>query len=130
MDRKDWEQGAAASRRGVCRYGSAFEVYRELGAGFLEAVYQEAIERELRKRAIPFEARKELGVWYREDERKKFYIADLLCYSLVVSELKAIDALSRDDAQLLNRLRARRLRVGVLINFGRPGGVEWRRKVL
>ena len=111
--------------------GAAFQVYRELGCGFLEAVYQEAFEMELGWRGIPFQRSKNLEVVYRGRRLTKFYIADIVCYSSVVVEVKAIEQMSpRDDAQLLNYLSATGFKLGLLINFGHYGGLEGRRKVL
>jgi len=111
--------------------GAAIEVHRELGPGFLEAVYQEALERELTTRAIPFDSQRPLTIAYKGEPLLKQYIADLLCFDQVVVELKTVDRLSRvDAAQLLNYLKATKLRVGVLINFRAPGRLEWKRLVM
>ena len=110
--------------------GAAIEVHRELGAGFLEAVYQEAIERELALRGIPFEAQRELVIQYKGQPLGKGYVCDLLCFDNVLVELKAMDRLTgREDAQIINYLKAAGLSVGVLINFGSYGKLEWRRLV-
>ena len=74
--------------------GAAIEVHRELGPGFLEPVYQEAIEIELRSRNIPFESQKRLVICYKGHELQKEYIADLVCYGQIIVELKALDRLS------------------------------------
>jgi GxxExxY protein len=110
--------------------GAAIEVHRELGPGFLEAVYQEAMELELHARNIPFEAQKPLTIMYKEHRLKKEYTPDLLCYEQIIVDLKAIERLSsKDEAQVLNYLKATRLRVGLLINFGSYGKLEWKRLV-
>jgi GxxExxY protein len=110
--------------------GAAIEVHRELGPGFLEAVYQEAMELELRERDIPFEAQKPLRISYKGKTLNKEYFADFVCYGQVIVELKALDRLSsNEEAQVLNYLKATRLRVGVLINFGSYGKLEWKRYV-
>jgi len=110
--------------------GAAIEVHRELGPGFLEPVYQEAIEIELRSRNIPFESQKRLVICYKGHELQKEYIADLVCYGQIIVELKALDRLSgKEEAQLLNYLKATGLRVGLLINFGSTGRLEWKRFV-
>lgn len=110
--------------------GAAIEVHRELGPGFLEAVYQEAIEMELRERGIPFEAQKPLRIIYKGKTLNKEYFADLVCYDKIIVELKALDRLSgNEEAQILNYLKATGLRVGVLINFGGHGKLEWKRFV-
>jgi len=110
--------------------GAAIEVHRELGAGFLEAVYQEAMERELAARGIAFESQRELVIQYKGQPLGKSYVCDLLCFDSVLVELKAIDRLTgREDAQVINYLKAAGLPVGVLINFGSHGKLEWRRLV-
>lgn len=110
--------------------GAAIEVHRELGAAFLEAVYQAAMERELALRGIPFDAQRELIVHYKGQALGKSYVCDLLCCDSVLVELKALDRLSgREEAQVINYLKASGLAVGVLINFGSPGKLEWRRLV-
>ena len=111
--------------------GAAMEAHRELGNGFLEAVYQEALEIELESRKIPFEARKGLAISYKGRNLKKAYEADLVCYEKIVVELKVLEKLSgKEEAQILNYLKASGLRVGLLINFGAHGRLEWQRYVL
>jgi GxxExxY protein len=110
--------------------GAAMDVHTELGCGFMEAVYQEAIERELQNRQIPFVRQKHLTIFYKGQALDKTYIPDLVCYSQIVVELKAIDHLAgREEAQLLNYLKATRMRVGLLINFGSIGKLEWKRLI-
>ena len=110
--------------------GRAIEVHRELGCGFLEAVYQEAMEIELEGAGIEFERRKELRIRYKGRLLNKVYIADLVCFGKIIVELKAIEQLTgRDEAQILNYLKATGLRVGLLINFGSDGKLEWKRFV-
>ena len=110
--------------------GAAIEVHRELGCGFLEAVYQEALEIELQTRNISFESQKHLIVFYKGCQLQKQYIADLICYGQIIVELKALDRLSgKEEAQILNYLKATGMRVGLLINFGSLGKLEWERFV-
>ena len=110
--------------------GAAIEVHRELGPGFLEAVYQEALERELTERQIPFVSQQVLTVHYKGKPLQKQYQADLICYEQIIVELKALNQLSgKEEAQLLNYLKATGLRVGLLINFGSTGKLEWKRRV-
>ena len=105
--------------------GAAMEVYNELGQGFLEPVYQEAIEMELTAQRIPFEAQKEMRILYKGVRLTRSYIADLVVFGSVVVELKALDKLTtREESQLLNYLKATGLQVGVLINFGAHGKLE------
>ena len=111
--------------------GAGIEVHRVLGPGFLEPVYQEAMQFELMDRAIPFEADKLLPIVYKSRRLEKYYKADLICYGQIVVELKALDCLSgREEAQLLNYQKATGLRVGLLLNFGSTGRLEWKRFVL
>jgi GxxExxY protein len=110
--------------------GAAIEVHRELGPGFLEAVYQEALEIELRVREIPFQRQRMLAIAYKGLQLKKEYAVDIVCYDQIIVELKALAHLStREEAQLLNYLRATGMRVGLLINFGSHGRLEWKRLV-
>jgi GxxExxY protein len=110
--------------------GAAIEVHRELGAGFLEAVYQAAMERELTTRGIAFESQRELVVLYKGQPLGKSYVCDLLCFGNVLVELKAMDRLTgREEAQVINYLKAAGLYVGLLINFGSHGKLEWRRLI-
>src|SRR3990170_4887411 len=97
--------------------GAAMEVYNQLGPGFLEPVYQEAMEIEAQERKIPAKPRHEIVITYNGKPLKKFYLADLICFDKIVVEIKAIDHLSlREESQLLNYLKATGLQVGVLIN--------------
>ncbi len=99
--------------------GAVFEVYREMGCGFLEAVYQECLERELKQRGIPFESQKELKISYKNENLRQIYRPDLICYGKIVVELKAVRALAPEHkAQLFNYLRATDLELGILVNFG------------
>ena len=108
----------------------AFDVYNELGPGFLEEVYQEAMELELCARMIPFHSKPRLQIRFKDWLLRKFYDADLLVYSKIVVELKAVRALAPEhEAQLLNELKATPLRVGYLINFGASPRLQWYRRV-
>jgi GxxExxY protein len=110
--------------------GAAMDVYNELGPGFLEAVYQEALELELEMRGIPVEHQTSLAIHYKGKRLKKEYLADLICYGKIIVELKALDQLTgKEEAQIINYLKATRLRVGVLIHFGNPKKLEWKRFV-
>ncbi len=110
--------------------GAAMAVYNELGHGFLEAVYHEALELELRLRKIPFASHVPLAVSYKGVKLEKRYEADLIAYDQVVVELKALARLtSTEQAQLLNYLKVTNHRVGVLINFGHPADLQWKRMV-
>jgi len=110
--------------------GAAFEVKLELGNGFLEAVYQEAMEFELSERKIPCESQKPLTIIYKGHALKKEYVPDLMCFGQLIVELKAIDRItSKEESQMLNYLKATGLRVGIIINFGTVGKLEWKRYI-
>ncbi len=99
--------------------GAVFAVYREMGCGFLETVYQECMELELADRNIPFIAQKELTLQYRDKPLKQRYKPDLVCFDKILVELKATrETVPEHQAQVLNYLNATRLRLGLLVNFG------------
>jgi len=109
--------------------GSAFEVHNELGSGFLEGVYEEALCIELWKKGIDFEEQKELEIVYKNKPLKHTYKADLLVGGKIIVELKATSGLTNnDEAQLVNYLKASGIKVGLLINFG-LSKLEIRRRV-
>ena len=111
--------------------GAAIEVHKELGNGFLEPVYQESLEIELALRKIPFDAQKRLRLFYKDVELKKEYIPDFVCFEKIIVEIKALERLSNTEiAQLINYLHATKLKVGLLINFGSRGKLEWKRFVV
>jgi GxxExxY protein len=110
--------------------GAAMEVHSELGPGFFEPVYQEAMEIELADRAITFLAQQPLDIRYKGRTLAKKYTPDLVCFRQIIVELKALDRLSGvEESQLLNYLKASGLRVGLLVNFGSQGKLEWKRFV-
>lgn len=110
--------------------GAAMVVYNELGWGFLEAVYQEALEIELRERGIPFESQKDLRILYKGKPLKKSYTCDLLCFGTIMVELKTQAKLVNPDrGQLLNYLKSTGLQLGLLFNFGNHEQLEWERWV-
>jgi len=111
--------------------GAAIEVHRELGSGFLEPVYQEAMAIELESLTIPFEAQRALQILYKGHRLKKEYVPDFVCYQQIIVELKALDHLTgKEEAQALNYLKATKFRVALLLNFGSHGKLEWKRLVL
>ena len=106
------------------------KVHSSLGCGFLEAVYQEALECEFIKSKIPFIREKELPIFYEGQRLKTFYKVDFLCYENVIVELKALSQLSgNEEAQVINYLKASNLSKGLLINFGSKS-LKYRRLVL
>lgn len=111
--------------------GAAIEVHRHLHSHYLEAVYQEALELELTARQIPFASQTPVGIHYKGQLLKKGYIADFLCYDAIIVEIKVLERLtSKEESQLLNYLHATQCRVGLLINFGTEGRLEWKRFIV
>jgi GxxExxY protein len=99
--------------------GTVFNVYREMGCGFLEAVYQECLEKEFLQRLVPFEAQKELVLSYKGEQLSQTYKPDFICYGKIIVELKAVKEIAPEHkAQLLNYLKATGLELGLLVNFG------------
>ena len=99
--------------------GACMEVHKQLGNGFLEQVYQEALELELKDRNIPFQREAKLSIEYKRQILKKYYIADFICFGRIILELKALsDLTSEHESQVLNYLKATDLKLGLLINFG------------
>lgn len=110
--------------------GACFEVYREKGCGFTEAVYQECLGLELEMQGISFRARPSLSLHYKGCLLQKTFEPDFVCFDLVVVELKAVSTLAGEHrAQLLNYLHASGLEVGLLVNFGHYPGLEFERLV-
>ncbi|MCP4639298.1 MAG: GxxExxY protein [bacterium] len=111
--------------------GAVFEVYREMGCGFLEPVYQECMERELKTSGIPFIAQRGLVLHYKGERLSKTYEPDLVCFDRIIVELKAVKALTdQHRAQVHNYLKASRLELGLLVNFGHHPKAEIERIVM
>jgi len=127
----DGNEGELFEQEGYELMGAAFEVYNQLGSGFLEEVYQEALELEFRSRDIPFLSKPRLPVTYKEQLLKKYYEADFLVHGEVIVELKAARGIAPEhEAQLINELNATHKRVGYLVNFGASPRLQWSRRVL
>ena len=94
-------------------------VHRELGCGFLEAVYQDALEKEFQHLNIPYAREVKLPVFYRGEQLNSYYQADFICFDSVIVELKALQRLSgTEEAQVINYLKASNLHRALLVNFG------------
>lgn len=99
--------------------GAAFEVYRHMGHGYLEAVYQECLEKEMNFRKIHFISKPELELRYKDEPLTHTYKPDFVCYGKIIIELKAVHEINHEhEAQILNYLRVTKFRLGLLINFG------------
>ena len=106
---------------------ACMEVHNELGNGFLEPVYQEALEEEFKIQGISYVREKLLPVMYKGKQLKKEYYADFVCYDDIIVELKAVSVLSKPHkAQVLNYLNAANKEIGLLINFGETK-LKWER---
>jgi len=111
--------------------GACFEVYKEKGGGFTEALYQECLELELQLQDIPFITQPQLPLTYKGRPLKQSFRPDLICFGNVLVELKAAAVLVDEHrSQVLNYLNATGLRLGLLINFGHHPKLEWERIVL
>lgn len=110
--------------------GAAMEVHGELGSGFLEAVYQEALALELTARGIPFQKELDLDIDYKRQKLARSYRADFVCFDSVIVELKALSGLTTiEQSQVLNYLKATGLERALLLNFGK-GKLEFKRLIL
>jgi GxxExxY protein len=101
--------------------GACMEVYNNLGPGFLESVYQEALAREFLERKIPFLQQWGIDVFYKGEKLDKKFFADFICFEEIIVEIKAMEGLVPEhEAQLINYLKATKKPLGLLINFGAP----------
>jgi GxxExxY protein len=111
--------------------GACFEVYREMGCGFLEPVYQECLEIELNSQGIVFRPQSELTLHYKQRMLQRKYTPDFICFEKVILEIKAVKELCPDHhAQVHNYLHATGYKLGLLVNFGHYPKVEYERIVL
>ena len=121
--------GAERDPRTYAIIGAAMEVHRRLGHGFLEAVYQEALEIEFAHRGIPARREVRMTISYRDQLLKTPYDADFFCYEAIIVELKAASDLDSSHlGQTINYLKATGTTVGLLLNFGRPR-LQYRRVI-
>ncbi len=110
--------------------GACMEVHSELGSGFLESVYQEALKREFAAREIDFFSEKRLEVYYKKEKLDKHFFADFICFNQIIIEIKAVEGLTDEHfSQVLNYLKATGLRIGLLINFG-TSKLQYKRIIL
>ena len=111
--------------------GACFDVYRDKGNGFLEAVYQECLCFELAHHQVPFEEQPTLELTYKGHQLKQTYMPDFLCFGEVIVEIKAIRTLTDEHrAQVINYLKASGKRLGLLVNFGSYPKATWERLIL
>ena len=109
--------------------GAAMEVHNELGPGFLESVYHEALSIEFEDRKIPFSSEKTLEVVYKQRVLNKYFEADFICFDQIIVEIKAVTELNNiHKAQVINYLKATGRKLGILINFGEES-LEYERLV-
>ena len=131
LDRRPAKEPRPYAEEGYDLIGAAFEVHNVLGGGLLEEIYQQSLEFELGLRRIPFEAKRELKVFYKDMELSKRYAPDLVVHRRMVVELKAVASLAAEhEAQLMNYMRITRSPIGYLINFGPIGKLDYRRFIL
>ncbi len=111
--------------------GAVFEVYCEMGCGFLEAVYQECLERECLKSDVPFIPQSELFLYYKNERLKQIYKPDFICFEKIIVEIKAVRELTDEHrAQVYNYLKATGFELGFLVNFGHYPKVQIERIVM
>lgn len=107
--------------------GACLNVHKALGPGFLESVYQEALEKELKRLQIPYIRHKKLQIVFNGEFLNKFFVADLVCYDVIIVELKAASFLTKIDSdQTINYLKSTNLCIGLLVNFGERS-LKWKR---
>ena len=111
--------------------GACFEVYKVMGCGFVEPVYQECLELELMIQDLPFKPQAELSLSYKGHSLKSKYIPDFILFDKIVLEIKAVKELADEHrAQVHNDLKATGYRLGLLVNFGHYPKVEYERIVI
>jgi GxxExxY protein len=111
--------------------GAIFEVYKTLGNGFLESVYQECLIREFSSRSIPFQNQPELPIFYKGEPVNLTFKPDFVCYDKIILELKTVHEIKDEHrAQLLNYLKITNLRLGLLVNFSHHPRVAIERVIL
>ncbi|WP_086478457.1 GxxExxY protein [Arenibacter amylolyticus] len=107
--------------------GACMNVHKVLGKGFLESVYEEALEKELVKAEVPYKKQHRLRISYDGELLDKYFIADFLCFDKIIVEIKATEFIHKNmEAQVINYLKATKSEVGLLINFGEKS-LKWKR---
>jgi len=110
---------------------ACFNVYNEMGCGFLEPVYQECVQIEFESQAIISDSQKALTLNYRNKRLNQTYKPDFICFDKIIVELKSVSHLTDEHrAQVLNYLNASKLRLGLLVNFGHYPKLEYERIIL
>lgn len=110
--------------------GAAIEVHKELGPGFLESVYEEAMVYESNKRHLQYDTQVNIPVYYKGYKLNKEFKADYIGFGKIIVEFKCIPKLTNiEEAQIINYLKATGLKLGLLINFGSQGKLEWKRYI-
>jgi GxxExxY protein len=108
--------------------GACFEVYKELGCGFVESVYQESLEIEMTLQNLPFRPQEQLKLTYKATPLKQFFVPDFVCFGKIILEIKAVTTLNDDfRAKVHNYLKATGYQLGLLVNFGHYPQVQWER---
>lgn len=108
--------------------GACFEVYKDKGCGFLEAVYQECLAIEFEYQKIPFVAQQNLDIFYRGRRLTQIYKPDFICYEKIIIEIKAVQKIAPEHkAQVMNYLKATNFELGLLVNFGHYPKLEYER---
>ena len=107
--------------------GACIKVHKKLGNGFAEAIYHEALEKELKKAAIPFEYHKKLDIYYEGKKLQNYFISDFVCYNKIILEIESVQNIQQSQKQeVINHLRSTECQVGLLINFGEKS-LTWKR---
>lgn len=110
--------------------GACFNVYKEMGSGFLEGVYQECLSIEFKDQNIPFKAQETLILKYKGNDLSQYYQPDFICFEKIIVEIKAVSKLTNEHrAQILNYLNATGIELGLLVNFGHFPKLEYERIV-
>lgn len=111
--------------------GAIYNVYKELGAGFLESIYQECLEIEFENQKIPFETQKKLNINYSGKTIKSTFIPDFICFNKIIVEIKAVGhLLPIHEAQIINYLKITKMNLGFLVNFNHYPKVEIKRIII